>query len=143
MECQFSWFKLAAKPVQLRYPVIRGSASGFCSWVRQPLASSFGFGQRTRPLSVQLHDFGAVQQASSTIGTKVGLRCAPGVQCGGPFLSSANVESFAAGFDHAAVNAAGNHWRNFSGGDCNHGLVQQSYSARDFALTDQGAPLPV
>ncbi len=49
------------------------------------------FLDRFGPVPVLLHDLGPMDQASPSVGDKIGLRLAPGAQRGRPFMGALDV----------------------------------------------------
>ena len=81
--------------------------------------------ERSRPCPAQLHDLGAMDQATTREGDEVALAFAPPRQGGSPFLRAAQVVHVTAREDDAAVDDAGDHRRELSRGDRHHRLVEQ------------------
>ena len=92
---------------------------------------------------MQPHDLGPIREALPPIGDQVGLRLAPTGQRRRPLPRSTQIEDLLAGLDRDAVHAAGHEGRHLSGGDGDHGLVEQPHAGRRLPQTDQRPALTV
>ena len=89
------------------------------------------------PCAVELPQLGAVEEALPAEVHELWLGLAPGIECRGPLLRSAQVEDLVASRDHRAVRDAHDHRRHVAGGRVDHHLVHQPDAAIDLAERDQ------
>jgi hypothetical protein len=84
-----------------------------------------------------LHDLGTVHQAPSSVRHEIGLRLAPGAQCGRPFLGALHVEDLLADLDHTAVDDAGGDRRYLARGHGQHGFVEDGQPRMGISQADE------
>jgi hypothetical protein len=107
----------------------------------QTLTGPSRFFQCVLPRAVQLHNLGAVHQASAGEGHHVGLLLAPPCQGSGPLLGAARLVELLTIRDHAAIDETRDDGRQVPRGDRDHGLVQQPETLLDTPLPDQRVAL--
>ena len=134
--------ELAAEPVQLGL-LVEGGTDRRLSAREEPLTRTPRRAARARPLAVQLHDLGAMDQAVAAERDQVRLRVAPVGQCRRPLLRPAQIEDLLACLDHAAVDRAGDDLGHLVGHDGDHDLVEQRHARGRVPLRDQRAALDV
>ena len=101
------------------------------------------FLDRLRPGAVQLHDLRAMHLADAGEGDHIGLALAPLRQGGRPLAGAVERIDLLTGLDHAAVHQARHEGRQLSGGDRDHGLVQEREPGFDLPLLQSNPALLV
>ena len=101
------------------------------------------FLDRLRPGALQLHDLCAMHLADAGEGDHIGLALAPPGQGGRPLAGAVERIYLLTGLDHAAVHQARHEGRQLSGGDRDHGLVQEREPGFDLPLPQSNPALLV
>ena len=97
---------------------------------REALARSVGLLDGVLPVTVQLHDLGAVHEALTAERHQIGLRVAPTTERSGPLRRPAHIEHRLASIDCSAQDGPGDDRRHLAGRDGDHRLVEQRASPR-------------
>ena len=95
------------------------------------------------PFAAQLHDFGAIEQALAAITHQAGLSGTPFCERQGPLVRATQIEGFLTALEDAAVNIAGQDWRDVTGDDRGHRFVEQRHAFGDVSEADERTPAPV
>ena len=111
--------------MQLRQLIVCGADVGANGPSGQPAARTAGLVDGLGPGPVQLHDLGSADETRAAKRDHVRVRGAPAGERGRPLLRAAPVEQLVTGADHAAVDDAGDHGRDFAARDGEHHLVEQ------------------
>ena len=84
------------------------------------------------PLAPQLHDFGAIEQALAAVAHQAGLRGTPCCERRGPLVRAAQIEGLLTRLEDAAVDIAGQDWRDVACDHRGHRFVEQRNAVCEF-----------
>ena len=103
----FRSLEVAAAAMNLSLPVARLAGGRVVQGLPAALLSALCLHKRVRPVSAQLKELRAVDEAAAGEGDQIRLALAPPRQCCGPLLGAADLVGVPARQDHTAVDDAG------------------------------------